>query len=75
MIWPFETIKNQIQANTEGPKNIMQRLLWVGKEQGLSGLYRGFLPGASRSLIANGISMLVFEWCQNLRAKHVAAAK
>lgn len=67
-IWPFEVLKNQIQANADGPKTILRRLFWVASEQGVAGLYRGFLPGASRSLIANGISMLVFEWCQNSRS-------
>ena len=74
VIWPFETLKNQIQANAAGPKTIFKRLVWVAREQGVSGLYRGFLPGGSRSLIANGASMLMFEWCQGLRAPAAASA-
>jgi hypothetical protein len=72
VIWPFETLKNQIQANAAGPNTIFKRLVWVAREQGVSGLYRGFLPGGSRSLIANGASMLMFEWCQGLRAPGMA---
>jgi len=35
-------------------------------ERGLAkGLYRGFLPGASRSFFANGTSMIVYAWFQD----------
>ena len=36
---------------------------------GFFSLYRGFLPGGMRSLVANGVSMLVFDKCQRSRAQ------
>lgn len=34
---------------------------------GIAGLFRGIVPGSTRSLLANGCSMVVFTQCQNLR--------
>jgi len=69
-VWPFEVLKSQIQGNTPGPKTIMGRLLFVARNGGVLGLFRGILPGSLRSLIANGSSMIVFSTCQELRAKY-----
>jgi hypothetical protein len=71
LVWPFEVLKNQIQANTEGPKTIGSRLRFVLRNQGVSGLYRGFLPGGTRSMVANGASMFMFDYCQQARQKYL----
>jgi solute carrier family 25 carnitine/acylcarnitine transporter 20/29 len=71
VIWPFENIKNQIQAKAPGPQSQFKRLVWVAQEQGVKGLFRGFLPGAGRSMVANGVSMLVFDWCQGMRKQYL----
>ncbi len=62
--FPLEVAKSRVQASP-------QRVSWVGelravlKEQGVAGLYRGFGPGAARSIFANGTSMMVFAYCQS----------
>ena len=62
-------LKNQVQASAAGvPANAsaLERARYVIKHRGgVLGLYRGIGPGLSRSLIANGSSMVVFNACQN----------
>eukprot|EP00455_Lapot_gusevi_P008708 TRINITY_DN1381_c0_g1_i3.p1 TRINITY_DN1381_c0_g1~~TRINITY_DN1381_c0_g1_i3.p1 ORF type:complete len:300 (+),score=67.79 TRINITY_DN1381_c0_g1_i3:55-954(+) len=70
LVWPFELMKNQIQANTPGPSSIPARLVHIAKQHGVRGLYRGFLPGALRALIANAASMSVFDYCQQARQRY-----
>jgi len=67
IVWPFEVAKSQIQAGTPGPSKIWPRLFWIVKNGGVSSLMRGIVPGSSRSLIANGASMIVFAQCQEQR--------
>jgi solute carrier family 25 carnitine/acylcarnitine transporter 20/29 len=68
LVWPFEVLKNQIQAGTPGvakDASVLDRARHAVKEKGgISGLYRGIGPGLARSLIANGSSMVVFNACQ-----------
>jgi solute carrier family 25 carnitine/acylcarnitine transporter 20/29 len=71
IIWPFESVKSQIQGNTEGPKKIFPRLVWCVRNYGVASLFRGILPGSCRSLIANGASMAVFSACQDLRERYL----
>lgn len=69
--FPFESAKSVIQADTTGKYRNLRNSTWVVmkelyKERGLAkGLYRGFLPGASRSFFANGTSMIVYAWFQD----------
>ena len=69
--FPFESAKSVIQADTTGKYRKMRNSTWavmkqLYKERGLAnGLYRGFLPGASRSFFANGTSMIVYAWFQD----------
>lgn len=72
IIWPFESVKSQIQGNTEGPRNILPRMAWCIKNYGVRSLFRGILPGSCRSLIANGASMAVFSACQDFRERYLA---
>lgn len=68
--FPFETAKSEIQADTTGryktmrgpTLNVMRELY---KQGGIKRLYRGFGPGASRSFVANGTSMIVYSWFQD----------
>jgi solute carrier family 25 carnitine/acylcarnitine transporter 20/29 len=68
--FPFESAKSVIQADTAGKyRNLStaQVMAELYRERGLiHGLYRGFGPGAGRSFVANGISMTVFSWVQDL---------
>jgi solute carrier family 25 carnitine/acylcarnitine transporter 20/29 len=68
LVWPFENLKNQIQANTAGVPagaGVAARARFVlAHRGGVAGLYRGIGPGLARSLIANGSSMVVFSYCQ-----------
>jgi solute carrier family 25 carnitine/acylcarnitine transporter 20/29 len=68
--FPFETAKSVIQADTSGRYKNLQFATWkvlhqIYSEGGVRGLYRGFGPGAGRSFVANGASMLVYSWFQD----------
>lgn len=73
VVWPFEVLKNQVQAGTKLPgmenKNVttMDRIRWMLRKDGGGGfmaLYRGILPGTFRSILSNGCSMVVMVWAQ-----------
>lgn len=57
-----------MQAGTPGvPDNAnwLVRTKWVlANRGGVLGLYRGIGPGLARSLLANGGSMIVYNFCQ-----------
>jgi solute carrier family 25 carnitine/acylcarnitine transporter 20/29 len=66
--FPFETVKSTVQADVTGKFNqqsTISVLRGIVKEKGIKGLYRGFGPGAARSFIANGTSMVVYSWFQD----------
>jgi solute carrier family 25 carnitine/acylcarnitine transporter 20/29 len=70
--FPFETVKSVIQGDTTGKYKKMSGATWkvmrqILAEKGVRGLYRGFGPGASRSFVANGVSMIVYSWFQDSR--------
>jgi len=73
-------LKNQLQCNAAGvppEAGALERARYVLKHRGgVLGLYRGIGPGLTRSLIANGSSMIVFNYCQEAmrRAAAVEAA-
>ena len=67
--WPLEVAKSKVQCAQSSFKNtntfsILAETLRV---EGLAGLYKGFLPGAARSFVANGVGMAVFQYTQSLR--------
>lgn len=70
VVWPFELVKNQVQAGMAGlpaTSSLPARLSWVVNHRGgVRGLYRGIGPGVTRSLIANGASMVAFSKCKEL---------
>jgi len=69
VVWPFETMKSQVQGNTPGPSKLWDRMAWVYRNGGVRGLFRGIVPGSTRSLIANGTSMIAFTLCQGVRVR------
>ena len=70
--FPFESAKSVIQADTTGKYRTMSNATFhvlrdLYNERGIiHGIYRGFGPGAGRSFIANGTSMVVFAYVQDL---------
>lgn len=66
LIWPFEVAKNQVQA-TQNITPLKQMIL--NSKKGLFSLYRGFLPGCMRSLVASTFAMIIFDSCQNSKFK------
>eukprot|EP01060_Flectonema_neradi_P000323 TRINITY_DN10216_c0_g1_i1.p1 TRINITY_DN10216_c0_g1~~TRINITY_DN10216_c0_g1_i1.p1 ORF type:complete len:292 (+),score=29.86 TRINITY_DN10216_c0_g1_i1:39-878(+) len=64
-VWPLETLKNQVQAGTTIPgvdkPTIAQRVKHLG---GITGLYRGILPGTISIFSRNGVAMIVMQWAQ-----------
>ncbi|CAB9499873.1 25 member 48 [Seminavis robusta] len=68
--FPFETAKSVIQADTSGRYKQMRGATWkvlreLYSEGGIRRVYRGFGPGASRSFVANGASMVVYAFFQD----------
>ena len=74
LVWPLEVLKNQVQAATAAPglppaAGWAARAAWVLRERGVVGLYRGIGPGLTRSVVANGSSMVVYaKCCEAMRA-------
>ena len=61
--WPFELAKSRVQAGAASGSWAAE-LRQVLRSEGVRGVYRGFGPGAARSIFANGTSMLAFTACQ-----------
>lgn len=65
IIWPLETLKNQVQAGTavEGTTSptLRQRIAYLG---GPAGLYRGILPGSISVFLRNGTAAVVMSFAQ-----------
>lgn len=65
VIWPLETLKNQVQAGTavEGTAapTLRQRITYLG---GPLGLYRGILPGSISVFLRNGTAAVVMGLAQ-----------
>lgn len=73
LVWPLEVMKNRMQANTEklGPEvGWVTRAHAVLRADGVTGLFRGIGPGVTRSLVANGSSMIVYSKCQEMMRGH-----
>ena len=62
--------KNKVQG-AEGAlykgRSTLAIVRQVAATDGLRGLYRGILPGALRSFVANGAGMAVYQFTQSLR--------
>lgn len=65
VVWPLENMKSQVQGNYGKDLPVVVRMRLVIKERGgLSGLYRGIVPGSIRSFMSNGTSMIAMSWAQ-----------
>lgn len=64
VIWPLETLKNQVQAGTAIDGNaqatLRQRIMHLGP----LGLYRGILPGSMSVFMRNGTAAIVMSLAQ-----------
>ena len=65
--WPLEVAKNKKQGADGSRLSTLAIVRQLAASDGLRGLYRGFLPGALRSFVANGAGMAVFQFTQSLR--------
>ena len=64
-IWPFEFLKNQIQADSiNGSISIRQRLKLINDTHGRFGIMRGIIAGTSSVFIRNGLAMVVMQATQ-----------
>jgi solute carrier family 25 carnitine/acylcarnitine transporter 20/29 len=70
--WPFEVVKSRVQADTG---NVYRRmsvpaiLSRIVREEGARALFRGILPGLSKSFVSNGAAMIALHFTQrNMRA-------
>jgi len=65
IVWPFETIKNQLQAETKNVGNTFrERVSYLTKTHGAFGLFRGIVPGTASIFLRNGVAMIVMQWAQ-----------
>ncbi|KAL9654276.1 hypothetical protein ABK040_010307 [Willaertia magna] len=63
LVFPFDVIKSQIQSmKVTEQLGVVQRLTIVGKTLGFRGFFRGVVPASARSIVANGLSMIVFDY-------------
>lgn len=69
LIWPIENVKNIIQAETKGVGITMkEKIKWIFNTHGISGLYRGMIPGITGIFLRNGVSM----YCMQLTNRKIA---
>lgn len=68
--WPVEVVKSKVQG-VEAARYQGQSMLTILREtarsEGVRGLYKGFLPGAIRSCLANGVGMAAYQLTQSWR--------
>ena len=67
--WPLEVAKSKVQCAQSTCRGMSTAAILgdIAQAEGVSGLYRGFLPGAARSFVANGVGMAMFQFTQSLR--------
>jgi len=65
VVWPLENMKSQVQGNYGKELPVFQRMqLAYADRGGITGLYRGIVPGSIRSFLANGTAMVVMTYAQ-----------
>ena len=66
LMWPFEFLKNQIQAEkaNEFGKTNSEKIRNIVRTHGVLGIYRGILPGTISIFTRNGASMVVMQGAQ-----------
>ena len=73
LVWPFDVAKSRLQSNTSAGQVGLYKSIVECYQSGT--LYRGYLAGISRSFIANGVSLRVYQWGQDMREGHFSRAK
>ncbi len=70
LVWPFENLKNVIQAETKNLGHSWnQKFSWMVKTHGVRGIYRGILPGLICVSTRNGASMVAMTYTQAVFTK------
>ena len=66
IIWPFEFLKNQIQAEkaNEFGRTYTEKCRKIVQTHGVLGIYRGILPGTISIFTRNGASMVIMQAAQ-----------
>lgn len=65
IVWPLENMKSQVQGNYGKNMPVLTRMKLVYNDRGgITGLYRGIVPGSIRSFLANGTAMVVMSYAQ-----------
>jgi solute carrier family 25 carnitine/acylcarnitine transporter 20/29 len=65
--WPFEVVKSRVQADTVRVYHRMSVpaiLARIVREEGARALFRGILPGLSKSFVSNGAAMIALHFTQ-----------
>lgn len=63
LVWPLEVLKNLAQAeNKLAGDTTAQRARYIMKNQGISGFYRGIVPGVQSVFLRNGAAMIVMQY-------------
>ena len=71
LVWPFENLKNQIQAGTKGVgETWLARFGWMVRTHGFRGLYRGMLPGMICVSTRNGAAMASMQFCNRKMSEY-----
>ena len=67
LVWPLDVAKSRMQANP----TISTNLITTIRDVALNGLlFRGYFAGITRSFLANGASLKVYNWGQCQRLKY-----
>lgn len=62
LVWPFEVLKNLNQAeNHLAGSNTRERINFILKNHGVSGFYRGIIPGLQSVFLRNGAAMMMMQ--------------
>jgi len=65
--WPIEVAKSKVQSSGgSSGRSTVSIIADIARSEGARGLYRGFLPGAMRSFVANGAGMAVYQFTQSI---------
>ena len=68
-IWPMDVVKTQLQSGKYANQSLAALVRDVLRpSSGL--LFRGLLPGLTRSTLANGLSMVVYKHVQGALLEH-----
>ena len=60
IIWPLEVLKNLAQAETKtAGDSTAARCRYIMQTQGITGFYRGIVPGVQSVFLRNGSAMIV----------------